>query len=55
MWLQGVESSGGGVLIGVARLDWKRVGTAGLFGAAFVGPVGHFWSPILLSKLIILV
>jgi hypothetical protein len=26
------------------KLDWKRVGTASLFGAIFVGPVGNFWS-----------
>jgi hypothetical protein len=26
------------------KMDWKRVGTASLFGAIFVGPVGNFWS-----------
>ncbi|KAI3929097.1 hypothetical protein MKW92_051876 [Papaver armeniacum] len=25
------------------KINWKRVGTTGLFGLAFVGPVGHFW------------
>jgi hypothetical protein len=25
------------------KMDWKRVGTASLFGAIFVGPIGNFW------------
>lgn len=26
------------------RINWRRVATTSLFGMAFVGPVGHFWS-----------
>lgn len=25
------------------KINWRRVATTGLFGLAFVGPVGHFW------------
>ncbi|KAL3844150.1 hypothetical protein ACJIZ3_001553 [Penstemon smallii] len=29
------------------KINWRRVATTSLFGLAFVGPVGHFWSVFL--------
>ncbi|KAL3819031.1 hypothetical protein ACJIZ3_004936 [Penstemon smallii] len=26
------------------KINWRRVASTSLFGLAFIGPVGHFWS-----------
>ncbi|CAM6020644.1 unnamed protein product [Sphagnum balticum] len=36
-------ANGFGQMLNGGKMDWKRVGTASLFGAIFVGPVGNFW------------